>query len=70
MSKNAAIYDYMVGTPIIGNTPAYNYGGQSEYQSTMGTPNYQGSFSPGPNNYYSPVYGSQQSPNPYMSPVS
>ena len=51
-------------TPMIGNTPAANYGGASTY-TTMNTPNYQGGFSPGPGYGASPGY--TQSPNPYMS---
>lgn len=55
--------DYVVNTPYQGNTPAPNYGGMSEYSSY--TPNYQGGFSPGPNNFGSPMYGTTPA---YMSP--
>lgn len=53
---------------MMGNTPAYDYGRASEY-SQMNTPNYQGAFSPGPNNIGSPYY-SATSPNPYATPYA
>lgn len=58
-------YEYMIHTPMMGGTPAYFGGGESVY-STMGTPNIQAGFSPGPGFGGSPAYGGQ-SPNPYMS---
>lgn len=48
MNKNAMDLNFIAGTPMMGNTPAYGYGGASEY-STMGTPKYDAAFSPGPN---------------------
>lgn len=45
----------MVNTPMVGNTPAYNYGGESVYSQAM-TPYGAGAFSPGPG-FSSPAYG-------------
>ena len=49
-------------TPIAGRTPVYDGGrGDASSYSMIGTPNYNGNFSPSAN-YMSPSYNQAQSP--------
>lgn len=67
MQRNDMELNFIAGTPMMGNTPAYGMGGASEY-TTMNTPRYDASFTPMPNQYASPYYSQSPnvySPNPY-----